>query len=327
MPSGIIQLLASGDEDKILTSKPEMNHFKKVYMKHSSFSIFNYEIPVTSQVDFDGLVQLEIPKNGDLLRGVQLKIELPQINISYNNSSNVEINNIKNQFSYNSINQSIYNYNLYNLNTFKDIIEYQLNYTNIPTNYQLFQYDSVLNQESYKVVIPKIDLNQFIENSTSPYYFEINPDPLIFSNENVSFEYPNIAVPIIETNYTEFYNKILLYSNRNNKLSATFNIISDLFEKNDTTTLLTSDNIKNIFIKNIKDYIFKNNEIAVIDSLLKYIDSIRFVRPIPLYNKTSVNNILNGGDEDLIGFSEYDLTYYKTTDLKQVIITSTMLNT
>ena len=327
MPSGIIQLLASGAEDKILTSKPEMNHFKKVYMKHSSFSIFNYEIPVTSQCDFDGLVQLEIPKNGDLLRGLQLKIELPQINISYNNSSNVEITRIKNQYSYKSINQSIYNYNLYNLNTFKDIVEYQLNYTNIPTNFQLFQYDSVLNQESYKVVIPKIDLNQFVENSKSPYYFEINPNPLIFSNANISFEYPNIAAPIIETNFSEFSNKILLYSNRNNKLSATFNIISDLFEKNDTTTLLTSDNIKNIFIKNIKDYIFKNNEIAVIDSLLKYIDSIRFVRPIPLYNKTSVNNILNGGDEDLIGFSEYDLTYYKTTDLKQVIITSTMLNT
>ena len=115
MPSGIIQLLASGAEDKILTSKPEMNHFKKVYMKHSSFSIFNYEIPVTSQCDFDGLVQLEIPKNGDLLRGVQLKIELPQINISYNNSSNVEIMRIKNQYSYKSINQNIYNYNLYNL--------------------------------------------------------------------------------------------------------------------------------------------------------------------------------------------------------------------
>ena len=327
MPSGIIQLLASGAEDKILTSKPEMNHFKKVYMKHSSFSIFNYEIPVTSQCDFDGLVQLEIPKNGDLLRGVQLKIELPQINISYNNSSNVEIMRIKNQYSYKSINQNIYNYNLYNLNTFKDIISYQLNYTEVPTNFQLFQYDSVLHTESYKVVIPKIDLNQFIENSTSPYYFEITPDPLIFSNANVSFEYPNIAVPIVETDLAEFSNKILLYSNRNNKLSATFNIIADLFQKNDTTTLLTSDNIKNIFLKNIKDYIFKNNEIAGIDSLLRYIDSIRFVRPIPLYDQVSVTNILNGGDPDLLGFPEYNLTYYNTRTLKNVLITATIVET
>ena len=327
MPSGIIQLLASGAEDKILTSKPEMNHFKKVYMKHSSFSIFNYEIPVTSQCDFDGLVQLEIPKNGDLLRGVQLKIELPQINISYNNSSNVEITRIKNQYSYKSINQKIYNYNLYNLNTFKDIMSYQLNYTEVPTNFQLFQYDSVFNQESYKVVIPKIDLNQFIENSTSPYYFEITPDPLIFGNANVSFEYPNIAVPIVETDLTEFSNKILLYSNRNNKLSATFNIIADLFQKNDTTTLLTSDNIKNIFLKNIKDYIFKNNEVAAIDSLLRYIDSIRFVRPITLYDQISVTNILNGGDPDLLGFSEYNLTYYNTRTLKNVLINATIVDT
>jgi hypothetical protein len=179
MPAGIIQLLVSGAQDKLFTSNPQFNYFKQVYLKHYNFSIFNYEIPVTSQCDFDGLVQLEIPKNGDLLRGVQLKIELPQINISYNNSSNVEITRIKNQYSYKSINQKIYNYNLYNLNTFKDIMSYQLNYTEVPTNFQLFQYDSVLNQESYKVVIPKIDLNQFIENSTSPYYFEITPDPLM----------------------------------------------------------------------------------------------------------------------------------------------------
>jgi len=83
MPSGIVQLLAAGAQDKILTSNPQFNFFKQVYLKHSNFSIFNYEIPVTSKVDFDMTSTVEIPKNGDLLRRIMLKIDLPTLSINY----------------------------------------------------------------------------------------------------------------------------------------------------------------------------------------------------------------------------------------------------
>ena len=327
MPSGILQLLVTGAQDKILISNPQINHFKQVYKKHSNFSIFNYELPITSQVDFNGLVNFEIPKNGDLLRRIQIKVELPSVSIEYNNPLNVEIENIKKKNSYKSINQSIYEYNLYNLNTLKGVLDYDLkNTTSIP-NFQLFLYNSNTTVETYSTVIPKIDLNQFIISSTTEYYFEINPNALIFDNSSVNFSYPLINTPIIDTNYIQFYNKILFYSNRNTKLSPVFNVVNNLYAQNDTTTLLTSNNIKNIFMKKIKDSLFSDELFAAVDSLFKYINSIRFIRPIQLYDDTIVKDILHGADSNLIGYPEYNDTYFSTIDLQSILITSTVQNT
>jgi hypothetical protein len=327
MPSGVLQLLITGAQDKILISNPQMSYFKQVYMKYSSFSIFNYEIPITSQYDFGSTVSVEIPKNGDLLRGIQIKVELPQINIQYNNPLSTEINNIKKKYSYKSIDLNTYDYNLFNLNTFADILRYQQGNSSNITNFELYWYDSNTQVETYNVIIPKIDLNSFIEPSkTTEYYFEINPDTLIFNNANIIYNFPLIDVPVIQSNYDQFYSNTILYSNRNNKLSSTLNIVNTLIKKNDQTTLLTSDNIKNILIKNIKDNLFKSQEISGIDSLKRYIDSIRFIRPITLYNDTSVKNILHGGDNDLIGYPEYNQTYYKTIVLDQIVIQASISN-
>jgi hypothetical protein len=180
MPSGIIQLLASGAQDKILVENPQFNFFKQVYMKYSNFSIFNYEIPITSQYDFGRTVQVEIPKNGDLLHGLQLKVELPGLSVSYNNPANVEIENIKKTYSYKSIDTEVYAYNLYNLNLFESIMSYELGNASVYNNYQVYLYDKGSNTETYNVVMPKIDLNQFIvPDNTTQYYFEINPNTLL----------------------------------------------------------------------------------------------------------------------------------------------------
>ena len=328
MPSGIVQLLAAGAQDKILISNPQFNHFKQVFRKHSNFSTFNYELPVTSKIDFDNTVQLEIPKNGDLLRRIQLKVDLPTLSINYNNPSNVEIENIKTKYSYKSINLETYNYNLYNLNTFKETLEYELGYSSNITHFETFLYNSNSNVETYNVTIPKIDLNQYITPSTTEFYFDINYDKSIFSNSKINFNYPLIDTPIIDKDYNSFNNETLLYANRNNKLTVIFNLLKNLFETNDQTLLLTSDNIQNILLKNIKDYIFQNEEFASIDSLQKYIDSIRFIRPISLYDSVKINNLINGGDSDLINYStEYAKTYYKTTSLQQIISKFTIINT
>lgn len=329
MPAGILQLLISGAQDKILVENPQFNFFKQVYMHHSNFSIFNYEIPITSQYDFGRTVQVEIPKNGDLLRGIQLKVELPSLSVSYNNPANVEIENIKKTYSYKSINTEIYAYNLYNLDLFKSIMEYELGNASVYSNYPvyLFNKSGNTNTETYNVVMPKIDLNQFIVPSDNQYYFEINPNELLFTNSNVIFNYPTIETPIIDDDYAIFYNKVLSYANRNNKLTATFNIVQNLLQQNDTTTLLTSNNIRNIFIKNIKDTLFTSQEIASIDGLTEYINSIRFIRPINLYNASTVSTIINGGDPDLINLPEYYQTYFKTTDMVEIIIQASIINT
>jgi hypothetical protein len=229
MPSGVLQLLITGAQDKILISNPQMSYFKQVYMKYSSFSIFNYELPITSQYDFGSTVSLEIPKNGDLLRGIQIKVELPQISIQYNNSLSTEINNIKKKNSYKSIDLNAYDYNLFNLNMFSDILTYNMDNSSNVTNFELYWYNSNTKVETYNVIIPKIDLNCFIEPSnTNEYYFEINPDTRIFSNSNIIYNFPLIEIPIIQTDYTMFYTNAILYSNRNNLLSSTLNVVQNI---------------------------------------------------------------------------------------------------
>ena len=326
MGGGLIQLIIAGGEDKILMCNPEFSYFIQVYRKYSNFSIFNYQIPITSSIEFGSLLQVEIPKNGDLLKKIMLKIDLPKIEIQYNNPLAIEIEKLKKTNNYKDININIYNYNLYNLNVFKNILEYQQQNTQIITNYQLFQYDVELNTEIYSVVIPKIDLNQFIQNSNNEYFFNVTPDSNIFDNPDIIFNYPKINTPEIINDYTTFYNKILLYANRNNKLSSTFNLIKNLFDKNDNTVLLTSNNIKNILIKNIKDNIYINSEFGPIDILNKYIDSIRFIRPYNLYDHDTIINNLHGGDNDLINFDEYKLTYYETKNLIEVDLILTIDN-
>ena len=61
--------------------------------------------------------------------------------------------------------------------------------------------------------------------------------------------------------------------------------------------------------------------------MYKYINSIRFIRPIELYDDIIIKNMLHGNDTDLIGYPEYIDTYYSTIDLQSVLITATIQNT
>ena len=42
MKGGLLQLATVGKEDSVLIDKPQIFHFKKVYMKYTGFSIDNY---------------------------------------------------------------------------------------------------------------------------------------------------------------------------------------------------------------------------------------------------------------------------------------------
>ena len=41
MKGGLLQLATVGKEDSVLIDKPQLFHFKKVYMKYTNFSIDN----------------------------------------------------------------------------------------------------------------------------------------------------------------------------------------------------------------------------------------------------------------------------------------------
>ena len=76
---GLLQLVATGRQDIYLSGNPQMTFFKQVYVRYTNFSIETQRIPFDTAVDFNKLVSVTIPRNGDLLSQMYLEIQLPEI--------------------------------------------------------------------------------------------------------------------------------------------------------------------------------------------------------------------------------------------------------
>lgn len=76
---GLLQLVATGRQDIYLSGNPQMTFFKQVYVRYTNFSIETQRIPFDTAVDFNKLISLSIPRNGDLLSQLFLEIQLPEI--------------------------------------------------------------------------------------------------------------------------------------------------------------------------------------------------------------------------------------------------------
>jgi hypothetical protein len=76
---GLLQLVATGRQDVYLSGNPQTTFFKQVYRRHTNFSIETQRIPMETAVEFNKLMTVTIPRNGDLLSQLFLEIQLPQI--------------------------------------------------------------------------------------------------------------------------------------------------------------------------------------------------------------------------------------------------------
>ena len=76
---GLLQLVATGRQDIYLSGNPQTTFFKQVYRRYTNFSMETQRIPFDTAVDFNKLVTVTIPRNGDLLSQLFLEIELPEI--------------------------------------------------------------------------------------------------------------------------------------------------------------------------------------------------------------------------------------------------------
>ena len=77
MGGGLIQLVAQGFEDLYLTNEPEITFFKKIYKRHTNFSLELIPQLFNTIPDFGKRVTCSISKNADLLSNIYLYIELP----------------------------------------------------------------------------------------------------------------------------------------------------------------------------------------------------------------------------------------------------------
>jgi hypothetical protein len=100
MPSGLIQIVAYGAQDLFLTGIPEITFFKFLYKRYTNYAMEFIELNLDGNKNFGEEISCEIPKNGDLINDIILKVSLPSVSLS-KTTSNEEI-----EQNYNNLTQS-----------------------------------------------------------------------------------------------------------------------------------------------------------------------------------------------------------------------------
>lgn len=78
MGAGILQLVATGIQDKVLTEDAQITFFKSVYRRHTPFSVESICQSFTTHADFGKTVTCIIGRLGDLINKTFLYVHLPE---------------------------------------------------------------------------------------------------------------------------------------------------------------------------------------------------------------------------------------------------------
>jgi len=76
---GLLQLVAQGKQDVFLTGNPTITWFKFVYRRYTNFAIESQRMYFDGSPNFGQKLTCLVPRNGDLLGPVFLKVTLPQL--------------------------------------------------------------------------------------------------------------------------------------------------------------------------------------------------------------------------------------------------------
>jgi hypothetical protein len=77
----LLQLVAQGKQDVFLSGNPQMTWYKAVYRRHTNFAIESQRMPFDNQADFGRRVSCLVPRKGDLLGPLFLRIQLPGLTL------------------------------------------------------------------------------------------------------------------------------------------------------------------------------------------------------------------------------------------------------
>lgn len=159
MSGGLIQLVTSGQQDVALTHNPEITFFKKVYRRHTNFSLEIKEIYTEQQATYGDKISFNLT-DGDLIYRCFVNVELPQL---FFDDSVIKSNNYinwKNNYLLKLNSQLIKWSNLYNnLKNFA-LIELQL-YQQLLV---LFLSDNIILNNIKELVIRFNNLNKVQKN-------------------------------------------------------------------------------------------------------------------------------------------------------------------
>ena len=78
MSGGLLQMISSGKQDVYLTFKPEITFFKRVYKRHTNFSMELIEVFPEQVPNYNNIVSYIINK-GDAIYRCYLEIDLSNL--------------------------------------------------------------------------------------------------------------------------------------------------------------------------------------------------------------------------------------------------------
>ena len=90
MPGGLLQIASSGVQDSYLTGDPQITFFKKIYRRHTNFSMQTIEVSLDHTPDFGQSFFINLPNNGDLIHRCFFEITIPKLNINDNSITNTD---------------------------------------------------------------------------------------------------------------------------------------------------------------------------------------------------------------------------------------------
>ena len=76
MGGGLMQLVAYGAQDVYLTGEPQITFFKVIYRRHTNFAIESIQQTFNGTVGFGKKVSAVISRNGDLVTGMHLELDI-----------------------------------------------------------------------------------------------------------------------------------------------------------------------------------------------------------------------------------------------------------
>jgi hypothetical protein len=79
MSGGLMQLVAYGAQDVYLTGSPQVTFFKSLYRRYTNFAIQAIEQQFNGSPDFGRRANVQIQRNGDLIKDMYLQVDLPAL--------------------------------------------------------------------------------------------------------------------------------------------------------------------------------------------------------------------------------------------------------
>ena len=89
MASGRVQLASVGVQDNFTVNEPSFTYFQKVYKKHTKFALETIDNPMDGAPLFGSQLNCVVPRRGDLILSVHMRIELSNLYSPSNPTANL----------------------------------------------------------------------------------------------------------------------------------------------------------------------------------------------------------------------------------------------